>query len=123
VIPKAWTPLSAEQIALDAETERYRETSRQWTQLLNEDRGLKGFENFLLRAPLELLRTAAGLGRALVILNTSKYFCDALLINSSGEIDRVPLPDLTVESHRFCVPFWTSESWQRTFPSAIWLVN
>jgi hypothetical protein len=67
--------------------------AREWDQLLKEARRREG-ENFLRPLPLETLQPAAEHG-PLVVLNVSRWRCDALLVTADEVIAR-PLPDLTI---------------------------
>ncbi|WP_345583984.1 CHAT domain-containing protein [Streptomyces prasinosporus] len=66
--------------------------AREWDELIEEVRGLPGFENFLRRSRLPELRSA--LPGPVVVINVSTLRCDALIV--TGDAVRVlPLPRLT----------------------------
>ena len=65
-----------------------------WDRLMTEIRALPGYASFL-RAP-EYAELASGIGdRTVVIVNASRYRCDALAVSSAG-IRLIPLPELTL---------------------------
>lgn len=66
--------------------------AREWDEIVEQVRGLDGFEDFLRPPRLETLLPAAS-GGPVVILNVSRWRCDALIVRSSG-VDVVELPDL-----------------------------
>lgn len=53
--------------------------AREWDTLVEEVRGLEGFEDFLKPPPLEKLLPASDCGPVAVI-NVSQWRCDALLV-------------------------------------------
>ncbi|MEU5225019.1 CHAT domain-containing protein [Streptomyces toyocaensis] len=66
--------------------------AREWDQLIEEVRGLPGFENFLRRSRLSELRSA--LPGPVVVVNVSTLRCDALIVTGDA-VRVVPLPHLT----------------------------
>ncbi|MET9087864.1 CHAT domain-containing protein [Streptomyces sp. NPDC004237] len=75
--------------------ERRMALAREWDRLIQQVHRLDGFEDFL--APrLRTLLPAAQAG-PVVILNTSRYRCDALVITPRG-VHVEPLPRLTLDS-------------------------
>src|SRR4051812_43349008 len=57
--------------------------AREWDELVEQVRGLDGFEDFLKPPRLESLLPAADRG-TVVIVNVSRWRCDALLVRPSG---------------------------------------
>ena len=84
-------------MSLEHEAGRHRTLAIARDKLLQEIRGLPGFERFLLRAEFSQLRASAHSG-PVVILNAAETRCDALIVLS--EVDHVlhvPLPNVTLE--------------------------
>lgn len=73
--------------------ERLRRSAREWEELLGEIRRRPGFEHFLLPLPFGVLSEATT-GGTMIIVNVSRYRCDALLV-TPGRVRLVPLPGLT----------------------------
>jgi CHAT domain len=73
--------------------DRRMRAAREWDETLAEVRRQYGFAGFLLPEPYDVLKPAAA-GGPVVVLNVSRYRCDALAITSSG-VKLIPLPDLT----------------------------
>ncbi|BCJ76947.1 hypothetical protein CS0771_64910 [Catellatospora sp. IY07-71] len=69
--------------------------AREWDELVEQVRALEGFEDFLRPPPLKSLLPAAD-GGPVVILNISRWRCDALIVKTSG-VEVVELPDLRQE--------------------------
>jgi hypothetical protein len=67
--------------------------AREWDELVEQVRLLDGFEDFLRPPPLELLIAAATKG-PVVVVNVSRWRCDALIVTATG-VEAVELPDLT----------------------------
>lgn len=79
------------------EQDRRRELAREWDQVLDQVRGLDGFEHFLAPTPYAELAGAAADG-PVVVVNTSAYGCHALIVEAGSEQPRVvDLPDLTMD--------------------------
>jgi CHAT domain-containing protein/tetratricopeptide (TPR) repeat protein len=72
----------------------YRRYAEKWEELVHRIRGLPGFHLFLLPLTISTLQTAAAEG-PVVIINSSKYRCDAVIVPSQGDLVLVPLPDIT----------------------------
>ncbi|MFC6082637.1 CHAT domain-containing protein [Sphaerisporangium aureirubrum] len=70
--------------------------AREWDELLEQVRALKGFEDFLLPPPIETLLPAAAEG-PVVMVNVSAWRCDALIVTTEG-VRAVPLPGLSLAS-------------------------
>lgn len=70
--------------------------AREWDQLVEQVRRLDGFEDFLRPPRLETLLSAAE-GGPVVIVNVSRWRCDALVVRTDG-VHLVALPGLTQES-------------------------
>ncbi|WP_238413194.1 CHAT domain-containing protein [Saccharothrix deserti] len=64
---------------------------REWDQVVEEIRGLPGFEGFLRRTPVADLLDAAAAG-PVVLLNVSRYRSDALALTRNG-VSVIPLPE------------------------------
>src|SRR4051812_30704873 len=67
----------------------------EWDRLVAQVRDRPGFADFLRPPRLETLRPAAADG-PVVILNVSRWRCDALIVRTSG-VEVVELPHLTSE--------------------------
>ena len=82
----------------ESDAQLYRRKAGEWESLVNSIRALPDFHHFLLPSPISTLRTAAADG-PVVIVNSSEYRCDALIIPSQleGDLVLVPLPDITAE--------------------------
>ncbi|MEV0902443.1 CHAT domain-containing protein [Actinoplanes sp. NPDC049802] len=78
---------------LGPDIDRRMALAREWDELVEQVRGLEGFEDFLRPPRLESLLPAAE-GGPVVILNVSRWRCDALIVEPSG-VRAVALPDLT----------------------------
>ncbi|MEW2117784.1 CHAT domain-containing protein [Streptomyces sp. NPDC005474] len=97
--PAAWsnrrTASGARGDALLGEAlEQRRRLARAWDELVDRIRSLDGFERFLAPTPFDELRAAAHDG-AVVIVNSSRLGCSALLLTPDDRQPRVvPLPDL-----------------------------
>ncbi|MEV6350649.1 CHAT domain-containing protein [Actinoplanes sp. NPDC051851] len=72
------------------DTGRRRRLVERWDQLLSDVRRKQGFEGFLSPAAFDVLRHA-GAGGAVVLVSTSRYRSDALIV-TAGEVHHVPLP-------------------------------
>ena len=84
--------------------ERRMALAREWDDLVEQIRGLDGFEDFLQPPRLEHLLPAAERG-PVVLLNVSRWRCDALIVRPDGVTLR-ELPDLTLaetaaRAHRY----------------------
>jgi CHAT domain len=84
-------PGSPDRFAQDVD--RRMALAREWDDLVGQVRALDGFEDFLRPPRLETLLPAAE-GGPVVILNVSRWRCDALIVTTSG-VEVVELPDLT----------------------------
>ncbi|MFI5915795.1 CHAT domain-containing protein [Dactylosporangium sp. NPDC051541] len=69
--------------------------AREWDELVEQVRALEGFEDFLRPPRLETLLPAADRG-PVVIINISRWRCDALVVRASG-VSVVELPNLRQE--------------------------
>ncbi|MCA1705983.1 MAG: CHAT domain-containing protein, partial [Actinobacteria bacterium] len=75
--------------------ERRRHLAQEWDRLVDQARGLPGLHQFL-RAPSFVDLQSAAAGGAVVVLNTSRIRCDALLLTERG-LDVLPLSRLDVD--------------------------
>ncbi|KAJ7474958.1 CHAT domain-containing protein [Mycena latifolia] len=84
--------------SLQATACQYHDHAVQRDKLLQQIRGLAGFERFLLPKPISKLSAAAKIG-PVVLLNTSSYRSDALILipGIGDEVIHVPLPDFTLD--------------------------
>jgi hypothetical protein len=80
----------------DRDVEHFHRLAEQWNALVAQIRQMEGFEDFLLPTPYETLRQAADFG-PVIILNVSRFRSDAIIMNSTGQIKSVCLPDLDEE--------------------------
>ncbi len=77
--------------------EERRRMAREWDQILAQVRTLPGFRHFLAAIPYRDLKTAAAQG-PVVIMNTSRYGCHALIIEANRDQPLVvSLPGLSVD--------------------------
>lgn len=76
--------------------DRRMDLAREWDELVEKIRRLDGFEDFLKPPRLEALLPAAS-GGPIVIINVSRWRCDALLVRTSG-VEVEELPRLTLDS-------------------------
>ncbi|KAI0031651.1 CHAT domain-containing protein [Vararia minispora EC-137] len=70
-----------------------RQVAEDYKQVLAEIRKQAGFESFLLPKKLAELVPAAG-ARPVVLVNTHKSRCDAIILHSSDHVVHVPLPKM-----------------------------
>jgi hypothetical protein len=89
------SPDTQHQLSLEQEAARCRRLNEVWLLTVEEAQRLDGFEHFLCPTPLAKLQTAAANG-PVIILNSSKSGCTALIMTSSG-IDHVPLPECSMQ--------------------------
>ncbi|KAJ7475001.1 CHAT domain-containing protein [Mycena latifolia] len=84
--------------SLQATAHQYHDHAVRRDKLLEQIRGLAGFERFLLPKPISELSAAAKIG-PVVLLNTSSYRSDALILipGVGEEVIHVPLPDFTLD--------------------------
>ncbi|EGN99560.1 hypothetical protein SERLA73DRAFT_159817 [Serpula lacrymans var. lacrymans S7.3] len=68
----------------------HRGLRREWDSVVNEIRQIDGFSNFLQPTPFAELQKAASHG-PVIIVNTSQYRCDAIIVFEIGPIKLVPL--------------------------------
>ena len=80
----------------ETDAQLYRRYAEKWEELVHRIRGLPDFHHFLLPSPISTLQTAAAEG-PVVIVNSSEYRCDAVIVPSQGDLVLVPLPDITAE--------------------------
>ncbi|MGV9540172.1 CHAT domain-containing protein [Nocardia beijingensis] len=70
--------------------------AREWDDLVDQIRELDGFHDFLKPKPLSDLLPAASDG-PVVIINMSRWRCDALLVRDTG-VHALPLPQLSLDT-------------------------
>jgi hypothetical protein len=83
-----------QKLVMQPEVDRRIALAREWDGLVAQVRALDGFEDYLRPPRLETLLAAASAG-PVVIVNVSRWRCDALIVRSTG-IDVVEYPNLTV---------------------------
>ncbi|KAJ6459841.1 CHAT domain-containing protein [Mycena sanguinolenta] len=94
-------PAHVEQhIGFDAEAKNYRKLNDDWLQILHDIRQLDGFQHFLVPKRFTEL-VAAAVNGPVVILNAGTSSCVALIVTSLGDLQCVPLPDISLGSARF----------------------
>ncbi|KAH6688477.1 CHAT domain-containing protein [Plectosphaerella plurivora] len=71
-----------------------RQAEENMDQLIEEIRGLSGFNDFLSTPSASSLANTASYG-PIIVINTSRYRCDAFLVDKTGTVRVVKLPDLT----------------------------
>ncbi|WP_093088272.1 CHAT domain-containing protein [Pseudonocardia oroxyli] len=87
------TPGTPDRYAQDVD--RRMALAREWDELVTQARAIDGFEDFLRPPRAERLLPAGDEG-PVVIVNVSRWRCDALVVAGSGaEVDVVQLPELT----------------------------
>ncbi|KAH7885469.1 CHAT domain-containing protein [Phlebopus sp. FC_14] len=74
--------------------QRYRRLQREWNDIVDKIRAIQGFERFLLPPRYSDLQVAAIEG-PVIILNASRYSCDAIIVLAHGTPVHVPFPDNT----------------------------
>ncbi|KAL5479010.1 hypothetical protein ACEPAI_2298 [Sanghuangporus weigelae] len=82
---------SARQASVDAMLVLIRKLTEEQEAIIGEIREVTGFEDFLRAAPFEILKEAASEG-PVIVLNHSKFRCDALIIMSDQETPCVCVP-------------------------------
>jgi hypothetical protein len=82
-------------IDLEEVARHSRRLEERWQQLVEEVHQVQGFEDFLQPVPFSQLCKAAGSG-VVVVLNVSKYCCDAKLV-SLDQVKLVKLPNFSFE--------------------------
>ena len=80
---------------LKTDAQLYRQYAEKWEELVQKIRHLPDFDHFLLPLPISTLQTAAAEG-PVVIINSSEFRRDAVIVPSKGDLVLVPLPDITV---------------------------
>ncbi|HET7013128.1 MAG TPA: CHAT domain-containing protein, partial [Streptosporangiaceae bacterium] len=83
-------------IRASAEAERRRSLAQDFDQLLAEIRAAPDFEDFLRPLPISKLTSAAAEG-PVVIVNASRFGSHALILTSTGLLEPLPLPELTLD--------------------------
>jgi CHAT domain-containing protein len=78
----------------ETDAQLYRRYAEKWEELVHRIRGLPGFHLFLLPSTISTLQTAAAEG-PVVVINSSEYRCDAVIVPPKGDLVLVPLPDIT----------------------------
>jgi len=71
------------QSRMSREIDRRMALAREWDDLVEQVRGIEGFEDFLRPPPLDSLLRAAE-GGPVVIVNVSQWRCDALIVTHDG---------------------------------------
>jgi hypothetical protein len=83
-------------MSLEKAVQHHHQLANEWEKALEEVRNLPNFEHFLLPKKYAELQDA-GCNGPVVILNASKYRCDALIITPSLELHHIHLDKLTYE--------------------------
>ena len=78
----------------ETDAQLYRRYAEKWEELVHRIRSLPGFHHFALPLPMSTLQTAAAEG-PVVIINSSEFRCDAVIVPSQGDLVLVPLLDIT----------------------------
>ena len=83
-----------DETSLDFEkaAQRHRRLAEEWESLVDRVREISGFQDFLKPMKFASLQRAAISG-PIVILNSSTYRCDALIIRADCDLIHVPLPN------------------------------
>ncbi|MEV4281455.1 CHAT domain-containing protein [Actinoplanes xinjiangensis] len=82
---------------LSRQIDRRMRLAREWDELVEQVRALDGFEDFLRPPRIERLRDAA-VGGPVVIVNVSRWRCDALIVRAGMEVTSVELSELTLDA-------------------------
>ncbi|KAI0419441.1 CHAT domain-containing protein [Xylaria grammica] len=85
-------PTADAPLVLSSVTNRRHDAAAELDKIIDQIRHLPGFENFLQPPGVEELMTSASEG-PVVVINVSKYRCDALLVETQG-IRSIALPNL-----------------------------
>jgi tetratricopeptide (TPR) repeat protein len=88
------------QVSPEEATQKHRRLADEWETVVEQVRKLPDFERFLLPKEYSELRDAARSG-PVIVLNASRYGCDALIIASPLELRHVRLDKLTYEHADF----------------------
>lgn len=89
--------LDGSSVSEEEEARKYRASTAEWEELVEQVRSISGFEDFLKPPRLSRLLTAANDG-PVVVLNIAKLRCDALaLLPGLDDIIHIPLPNVTSE--------------------------
>ena len=87
-------------VSLEQKAGKHRTLAIERDKLLQEIRGLPGFERFLLHKEFSQLRASAHSG-PVVILNAAKTRCDALIVLAElDHVIHVPLPNFTLKQSK-----------------------
>ena len=86
---------------VEEEAQKHRRMAAQYEGLLQQIRGMDGFTSFLKPKKLLELSYAAKHG-PVIMVNVAQSRCDALILNSSGNIIHAPLPELSLQkAHQY----------------------
>ena len=107
VLGRKFTQLSTDlrkyaQGSVDKGTDPYWRVQREWQSIVDKIRSLDGFAHFLLPPLFDDLQHAAEDG-PVVIVNASKYTCDALIVLRSRGPVHVSLPCSLADAEQLCV--------------------
>ncbi|KAH7905280.1 CHAT domain-containing protein [Hygrophoropsis aurantiaca] len=80
----------------DAKAQHYRQLAEEWDSIVSQVQQVEGFSRFLLPPLYSDLQQAAAEGPVIVV-NASKYSCDAIIILFDGSPCHVPLPNITLD--------------------------
>jgi CHAT domain len=81
----------------ELEEQAYRRAAGKHVQLVSRVRSLPGFSRFLLPPLIAELQQAAS-GGDVVVINASRFRCDALIIRSNMQLELAPLPGVTLDT-------------------------
>ncbi|KAH7905794.1 CHAT domain-containing protein [Hygrophoropsis aurantiaca] len=84
-----------ESSSCDAEAQHHQHLAEEWDSVVSQVRQVEGFSRFLLPPLYSNLQQAAAEGPVIVI-NASKYSCDAIIILLDRSPCHVPLPNITL---------------------------
>ncbi|KAJ7124332.1 CHAT domain-containing protein [Mycena epipterygia] len=88
--------------------------NKDWEQAIASVRMLSGFEDFMQPKGIKALQEAA-LHGPIVILNAGKSSSHALLVKETGEVQCVPLPDMSLPLAEFLVELLQALRFRSTF--------
>jgi hypothetical protein len=84
-------------LPFEIQQRNYRVLTEEWDKVVAEVRAVDGFQDFLQAIPFETLQQAAAEG-PIILLNVSKYRCDAIIVYHTKSPVLIPLAGTSKES-------------------------
>ncbi|KAG8948705.1 hypothetical protein FRC03_000588 [Tulasnella sp. 419] len=81
--------------SIDDEAQKYRRITVAWHDVVDRIRQLDGFSSFLRPAAFLNLKDAAQQG-PIIIINIGNHRCDAIILDTFGQLHLLPLPDIEI---------------------------